>query len=190
MSSLCYSLNEKEVLSPLLWLCTPLHEFLKEKNPFKTGKVISKEFVKWKQKGKWIHPFCELGLTEDQNVYRNLQRSRDSSRICRETETNLTKLEHFVNVHEITFKETSCKDRWEVGFCLFLHLKTGEYWALLIVLLMTEETGGSYKLVIYLSQNCLVICQSSVAEAGKTSLEADQKEEMRCESPFILWNQR
>lgn len=55
---------------------------------------------------------------------------------------------------------------------------------------MTEETGGSYKLVIYLSQNCLVVRQSSVAEADKTSLEADQKEEMRRESPFILWNQR
>lgn len=46
----------------------------KKKNPFKTGNVISKEFVKWKQKGNELIPFCELGLTEDQNVYRNLQR--------------------------------------------------------------------------------------------------------------------
>lgn len=46
----------------------------KKKIPFKTGNVISKEFVKWKQKGNELKPFCELGLTEDQNVYRNLQR--------------------------------------------------------------------------------------------------------------------
>lgn len=56
-----------------------------------------------------------------------------------------------------------------------------------MVLLMTEETGGSYKLVIYLSRSCLVVCQSSVAEADKTSLEADQKEEMRCESLHLYY---
>lgn len=54
--------------------CMSFSEKNKKKNSFKTGNVISKEFVKWKQKGKWINPFCELGLTEDQNVYRNLQR--------------------------------------------------------------------------------------------------------------------
>lgn len=55
---------------------------------------------------------------------------------------------------------------------------------------MTEEAGGSYKLVIYLSQNCLLVRQSSVAEADEASLEADQEEETRRESPFILRNQR
>lgn len=49
--------------------------------------------------------FCELGLTEDQNVLQK-ERSWDSRRSCRETETNHTKLEHFVNVHQITFKKT------------------------------------------------------------------------------------
>lgn len=45
-------------------------------------------------KAKGINPFCELRLTEDPNVYRNLERSWDSNRSCRETETNLTKVEH------------------------------------------------------------------------------------------------
>lgn len=58
-----------------------------------------------------------------------------------------------------------------------------------MVLLKTEETGGSYELVIDLFMAKLLgRLPSSVAD--ETSLEADQKEEMRCESPFILWNQR
>lgn len=42
VSSLCYSLMKKQVLSPLLWLCTPLHEFL------------NKSIQDWKCHSKWI----------------------------------------------------------------------------------------------------------------------------------------
>lgn len=60
-----------------------------------------------KTKGKRNKSFCELRLTEDQNVLqKSRERSWDSKRSCRGTETNHTKLEHFVNVHQITLKKT------------------------------------------------------------------------------------
>lgn len=53
-----------------------------------------------KTKGKRNKSFCELGLTEDQNVLQKSgERSWDSKR-SRGTGTNHTKLEHFVNVHQ------------------------------------------------------------------------------------------
>lgn len=70
-----------------------------------------------KTKGKRNKSFCELGLTEDQNVLqRSGGRSWDSKRSCRETETNHTKLEHFVNVHQITFKDTQDEKRRPINF--------------------------------------------------------------------------
>lgn len=57
-----------------------------------------------KTKGKRNCSFCELGLTEDQNVLQTSEeRHWDSNRSCRGTETNYTKWGHFVNVHQITF---------------------------------------------------------------------------------------
>lgn len=81
VSSLCYSLNEKEVLSPLLWLCThtPIPCMSFSTNPFKTGNSIPKEICqvnKKKQKGKRNKSFCWLGLTEDQNVLLQTWRER------------------------------------------------------------------------------------------------------------------
>ena len=77
-------------------------------NPFKTGNAIPKEFVKWKTKGKRNKSFCELRLTEDQNV---LQKSGErgvgiQKEVAGKQRQILTKLEHFVNVHQITFKKT------------------------------------------------------------------------------------
>lgn len=67
--------------------------------------------MKTKGKRKKETPFCELGLTEDQNVLqKSEERSWDSKRSCRGTETNHTKLEHFVNVHQITFKRQARRE--------------------------------------------------------------------------------
>lgn len=54
--------------------------------------------------------------------YRNLERGVGiKKRSCRETETNHTKLEHFVNVHQITFKKTrEMRSKDQLTFFFFL----------------------------------------------------------------------
>lgn len=72
-----------------------------------------------KTKGKRNKSFCELGLTEDQNV---LLKSREKRReVAGKQETNHTKLEHFVNVHQVTFKETrKMRSEDQLRFLFFL----------------------------------------------------------------------
>lgn len=78
---------------------TPLHEFLNKS--IQDWKCHSKGICQTKTKGK--KSFCELGLPEDQNVtgiWKEELGFKKKKRSSRETETNRTKLEHFVNVHQ------------------------------------------------------------------------------------------
>lgn len=119
VSSLCYSKWKRSLITITVtvhtpaWVSQQIHSRLEM--PFQRN--LSNE-----NKGKRNTSFCELGLTEDQKVLqKSEERSWDSKRSCRGTETNRTKLEHFVNVHQITFKNTD-KMRAEVQLRLFFFL--------------------------------------------------------------------
>lgn len=101
--------------------CNCAHPCMRfSKKSIQDWKCHFKEFVKLKQKGKGIIPFCELGLTIDQYVsQKSGARSWNLKSNCREMETNCTKLEHFVNVHQITFERTH-KMRRPIKGCVFV----------------------------------------------------------------------
>lgn len=56
-----------------------------------------------------------------------------------------------------------------------------------LLFIMTEEISGAYKLVIYLSQTSLLFGRLPVLQLIKTSREADQEEEKRCESLHLYY---
>lgn len=183
VSSLCYSRDEKEVLSPLLWLCTPPPPLptpcmsfsttttTKKNHPFKTGNAIPKESVYRKaKKGKGNNSFfVNWDWLKIRMFYMNLgvRRSR------RKTGLNRTEVEYFVNVHQVTFKKKKKKPdtKRELktnGGLFYLPLyKTGSNGALLMVLLeestlvsnWREETSESVQTGDLFITNQLVVCQ-------------------------------
>lgn len=51
---------------------------------------------------------------------RNLWRGDGIQEVAGKPETNITKLEHFVNVHQITFKETQDESEDQLSYFSFL----------------------------------------------------------------------
>lgn len=124
-------------------------------------------------------------------LQKSAKRSWNSSRSCRETETNLTELDDFVNVHEITFKDKLGR----VWRGWFLFLSSYKDWRILSPADCTVNDWGSRPVD---PTNCWSIYRTTAGlsasrllpQPEKTSPEADRSEEERRESPFIFWNQR
>lgn len=118
--------------------------------------------TKGKRRKEKKNPFCELGLTEDQNVLQiSGETSWDSKRSRRDTETNRTESEHFVNVHQITFRKTrQMRSEDQFSFFFFFPLffsplflkKTGSNGALLMVLFKESSLSLSLSLLFIMTE--------------------------------------